>query len=473
MGSFNPKTQYEIIPKSISIKDFHDYKDEYVTRPPYQRKNVWSRKKQQDLLDSLFRRFYVPRIVVREVRLGTDETISEVIDGQQRIVTVQNFLGDLLSLPDSLSDVSPQLAGSKYSALSSEIRRFIDKELFYTADLIKGIDDPKKPEHQKIATEIFWRLQQGESLSNMEKAHSRLSSTARNFLVKYADDQTFDYEKYSPIDANPNKAPFFKIITRNNNRMQHLAILARLTITEEKWEGNNGPSDIQDQEIIDFIDRYQKDDGIGNYEFENLPFAKKVLGHLARFYKVFKNDPMLDEESGVKELGVEYFIISIYLLLRHLETYYVFTDKEEEIFRHFVLNFYARWKSDNHEDDTDILIFSENRQMSANEIASRHRILRQAFFDYLSKEGYQFATKDERRAFNESERIRIYRNANGLCKLCLQEGKTEIEARVTWSEYDADHVIPHSRGGQTSIDNSQLLCRVHNQRKGNRLDTES
>jgi hypothetical protein len=219
MPSFNPKTRYDIVQKDFQIRDFHAYKDEFVTRPPYQRKNVWSRKKQQDLLDSMFRRFYIPRIVIREVRLREDQTINEVIDGQQRIITAQNFLNNKLQLPKSLNDIHPDLPGKTYSDLPAEVRRFVDRELIYTADVVKNIENPRNPEHQRIATEIFWRLQQGENLTFMEIAHSRLSSLARNFLVKYADDQTFDYDSYVPIDNNPNKHPFFTVITRNNDRM--------------------------------------------------------------------------------------------------------------------------------------------------------------------------------------------------------------------------------------------------------------
>ena len=79
MAKFDPKTQYTIVPNNINIEDFHKYAEEFVVRPPYQRKTVWSRKKQQALLDSLFRRYYVPRIVLREVRLNDDRTVSEVI----------------------------------------------------------------------------------------------------------------------------------------------------------------------------------------------------------------------------------------------------------------------------------------------------------------------------------------------------------------------------------------------------------
>ncbi len=56
---FNPKSQYTVIPgEKVPVKDFYDYAEDYVVRPPYQRKNVWSVAKQRALLDSLFRRFH-------------------------------------------------------------------------------------------------------------------------------------------------------------------------------------------------------------------------------------------------------------------------------------------------------------------------------------------------------------------------------------------------------------------------------
>ena len=123
MPKFDPKTAYDIVPDNINIEDFHKHEEEFVVRPPYQRKNVWSRKKQHDLLDSLFRRYYVPRIVLREVRLDEDRTVNEVIDGQQRIDTVQCFYTNCLPLPKSLQDLNPELPGKHYIDLSSDVRR--------------------------------------------------------------------------------------------------------------------------------------------------------------------------------------------------------------------------------------------------------------------------------------------------------------------------------------------------------------
>jgi len=288
--AFNPKQEYLITEDKIHLKDFFEYREDYITRPPYQRKSVWAVKKQQSLFDSLFRRFYVPRLVVREVRLSLDRTVREIIDGQQRITAVQEFFDNKFKLPASLTDIHPDLANKYFSDLSTELRKFIDKELVINADIVKNIDDPKNPEHQRVATEIFWRLQQGEQLNFMEIAHAKLSSLSRNFIVKYSDDETFDYETYIPIDENPNKHKFFQIIERSNNRMEHLTLMTRFLIVEEA----NGYVELKDTAVTEFIEKFDDKAGVGNYSFENNEIAKSCIRNLNLFYDIFKNDPMFD-----------------------------------------------------------------------------------------------------------------------------------------------------------------------------------
>ncbi len=48
----------------------------------------------------------------------------------------------------------------------------------------------------------------------------------------------------------------------------------------------------------------------------------------------------------------------------------------------------------------------------------------------------------------------------------LAEEKSEKDARAPWSQYEADHVLPHSNGGLTEVDNAQMLCSYHNKMKG-------
>ena len=358
---FQPDTEYDVLPTSIDVKDFHEYPQLFVTRPPYQRKNVWSSKKQQSLLDSLFRRYYIPRLVLREVRIGPTEVLREVVDGQQRITTVQRFFAGELRLPESLGDLDSTLPGCRYRELPGNLRQFVDKGLKFDADLIKRIDNPKSPNHQKIATEIFWRLQQGESLNFMEIAHARLSSLVRNFLVKYADDITFDFAKYQPIDENKCKHQFFDIIDRNNDRMQHLSLLGRLLLIER----GDGPTDVRDKILGDWIDETQEPDGIGNLKFEADPIPANLLRTLNVCRDIFRDDPTLDEENGVKELNIEYFIISVVMLVRHLRKYYALQERPS-YFARFIIAFHQRWKA-HLEEDRDILGVLDNRQQSAGQ----------------------------------------------------------------------------------------------------------
>ncbi len=41
---FDPNLQYEIVPGALPIRECKDYWEEFVIRPPYQQKSVWSKK---------------------------------------------------------------------------------------------------------------------------------------------------------------------------------------------------------------------------------------------------------------------------------------------------------------------------------------------------------------------------------------------------------------------------------------------
>lgn len=463
--AFNPKTEYTIVPRDFHIKDFHDYKEDFVTRPPYQRKVVWKRAKKQSLMDSLFRRYYIPKLVIREVRLSDNRTVNEIIDGQQRINTVQEFFNNVFPLPNSLADISTELSGKYYKDLNVDIKKYLGKSLKYQADVILNIEEPNNVKHQIIATEIFWRLQQGETLNYMEVAHAQLSSLTRNFIVKYSDDQRFDYTSYEPVDSNPDKLLFFSLLDVDNNRMKHLQFMARFVMIEL----GEGYADLSDRKIEDFINDHKTSNGIGDFSYENKPTSQEVLRNLRTFYDIFKEDTMPDENTGIKELSVEYFIISIYLLVRHLRKHYVIDDGMKETIRNFIYYFHKRWKTYDETTDTDMLSFSNHRQQGENDLAIRDRIVRQIFFKYLKDKNIEIKEKDEKRAFSELERIIIYRKNKGLCQQCLREGKPEREAQVSWTEYQADHVYPHSKGGQTILENGELLCRYHNQIKSDKV----
>jgi 5-methylcytosine-specific restriction endonuclease McrA len=66
----------------------------------------------------------------------------------------------------------------------------------------------------------------------------------------------------------------------------------------------------------------------------------------------------------------------------------------------------------------------------------------------------------KRRRHTKTVRDAVYKRDGGRC----------VECRVT-RDLQYDHIIPLSRGGNDSIENTQLLCARCNMKKGNRSVT--
>ena len=72
-----------------------------------------------------------------------------------------------------------------------------------------------------------------------------------------------------------------------------------------------------------------------------------------------------------------------------------------------------------------------------------------------------FARKDAERLFSiEQRRILWNSTAKRVCGAC---GKA-----LTWEDFAADHINPHSKGGRTTLDNAAVMHRRCNSAKGNR-----
>ncbi|MEG2242540.1 MAG: HNH endonuclease, partial [Muribaculaceae bacterium] len=80
------------------------------------------------------------------------------------------------------------------------------------------------------------------------------------------------------------------------------------------------------------------------------------------------------------------------------------------------------------------------------------------------------------RIFEESTKKAAYNrqtdeaNKKGIsnCPLCALGDNSNKIRIYKISEMDADHVAAWSKGGITSIENCEMLCKTHNRSKGNR-----
>ncbi|MCP6717996.1 MAG: DUF262 domain-containing protein [Patescibacteria group bacterium] len=116
--------------KTIGINDFREWsnKKELILAPEFQRRKVWSIKARSYLVDTILNGFPVPSIHIRQkIDLRTKKTIREVVDGQQRIRAILDYINDEFSL---LKVHSKAYGGLKFSGLSNRLKKkFLEYDL--------------------------------------------------------------------------------------------------------------------------------------------------------------------------------------------------------------------------------------------------------------------------------------------------------------------------------------------------------
>ena len=126
--------------------------------PFYQRKFVWNEEKQSKFIESIILGLPIPPMYFAEI----DDGVLEVIDGSQRIRTIENFLDNKLKLKKLKT--LPQLNGLKFNDFSSSRKRKINN-VSIKAIVITDLEK----DTMSIRHEVFERLNTGgEILKKME-----------------------------------------------------------------------------------------------------------------------------------------------------------------------------------------------------------------------------------------------------------------------------------------------------------------
>ena len=185
--------------KTRAIDKIYRRRDRYEI-PEWQRQEVWSQSKKQNLIDSILRGWKLPKFYF--LKLSDEPEEYEVVDGQQRLVAIFEFFDNELELPE---EAAKEFGGEYYKDLRDKYADgFVDYEIEFDE-----IEDATE-EDVKV---FFQRLQDGLPLTSSEKLNS-VHSKLRDFLMK----QT--------------KHPFFKKVTASNNRYGHFDILAKTSAIE-------------------------------------------------------------------------------------------------------------------------------------------------------------------------------------------------------------------------------------------------
>jgi hypothetical protein len=145
--------------------------------PDFQRDFVWERDKQSRLIESVLMRIPLPVFYVAE----DDEGLLIVVDGRQRLTTLQRFMdGELaLELPDR-----PELHKKRFPNLEPRLQnRVEDCQLHFY------IIDRTVPERARL--DIFERVNGGEVLTRQQMRNAIYSGIATKFLKVEAESELF------------------------------------------------------------------------------------------------------------------------------------------------------------------------------------------------------------------------------------------------------------------------------------------
>lgn len=105
-------------PSNHTVGDFKDWNDEnkLVMRPPFQRNAVWTQTSRIMLIDTLLKNYPIPKIFIQNAR-EDDKTVRKIIDGQQRISAILDYINDEFILEDPYEG---NYQGLKFSELPKE-----------------------------------------------------------------------------------------------------------------------------------------------------------------------------------------------------------------------------------------------------------------------------------------------------------------------------------------------------------------
>ena len=161
----------KMLSMSRALDKIYKRRDRYEI-PEWQRQEVWSRSKKQNLIDSILRGWKLPKFYF--LKNGEEPEQYEVVDGQQRLVSIYEFFGNELPLSPSSTE---KFGAEYYKELPDFLSdKFDDYEIEF--DAIEDATD-------KEVREFFQRLQEGLPLTSSEKLNS-IPSKLRDFAAELA-----------------------------------------------------------------------------------------------------------------------------------------------------------------------------------------------------------------------------------------------------------------------------------------------
>ncbi len=445
-----------------------DLRARFVTinlSPTYQREsNIWTLAQKKLLIDSIINGYDIPKFYIHKLDPGEYHQWA-VADGKQRLTVIMEFLqsanaqmlagfkfanpGFSLAKDFSVDQTSSfaravledgtaadlPVPGSTFSTFSAPAKKAF---LAYVLDVVEiTLADPVT-EYYKIL-ELYQRLNDGRPLSKIEKRYA-LPGALNEYLQSVSTTNEF----------------FARRLTATNKRYQHYDLATKLCLVSSKsLDGGDGVGDLSDGVLRTLI----KENDKANQAERVTNVNEALLKLLNKTFQV--NDSLLKEPGRLA--GYAAFIL-------HIDRNFASPNNLYTDIRNCLQKVEAErpaagtTKSIEGTLDERVNALRQYADalsqgtLSAKSLRKQVENLVKLMMIYVPTT----AQKDAKRGFTDAQRCAIWNLSPHKCAKC--HGQIH-----SLSEMHADHVVPHSKGGQTSVANGQPLCKDCNLRKSNSL----
>lgn len=385
-------------------------------QPEYQREHVWNEEWEGDLIVTMLKRMAIPPLIVHQLPSGD----YDMVDGQQRTTAIAKFLKRGLRLPRPKDEIlidGIDVRGMAINDLPPETVNHFRSYPVY-AIIIENANE-------KEIREQFTRVQKAKTLTQQQKRDalkSALGSKVKEMITH----------------------PYFSIFGSSPSKSRE--ILARFLLVISKGE----ICESKDEELRAFYMSYPSTDDLEQESIKSsIRHAHKVLDLVAEAFPEHKKLP-----PPLRRVTTQFTLL---LVVSHAIRYCKLPASYPERLAAWFYSFM---------NDRVLITDAQGKDLVAVRWsnASGSRSFDQARFNYMWEHHMgHFAdlVPKDRRRFSEVERASLYARSNGKCEQC---------GKAISSEFHADHYIPHSLGGQTTIDNGQALCAACNLKKSDSID---
>ncbi|MFA9220582.1 MAG: HNH endonuclease family protein [Sediminibacterium sp.] len=381
--------------------------------PVYQRGYVWKKNQKELFIDSMLLGYDIPKIYLHDNPNGTSR--YDVVDGQQRLLTIIEFVTNKLKLPSESDPINGEpIANMHYDELPLDLQMDfqninLDAVVLNTAYTQDDIED------------MFLRYQNGEPLNAAEKR----KAIAGNFkevvkelgLHKVFEKCAFNDDREGYQDA---VAKVLHIRIHGNFTSITPASIKRTYLNNQNITTNN--------EHVKDIQRA--------FNFINSAFSKSS-----------------NPTPKIKKFG----ILTFTEIIHHLIEFYAVSDFKKEIADAYLKFETLRISNVELEEEDQDPTLSSYTDAARGDSPAQQQFRYETLLNFILKDVAEITTKDQKRAFTDQQRIAIYQIYEGVCQEC--------QVQVEFTDFHADHKKPHSAGGVTKIANGQVLCSSCNLKK--------